>query len=450
MSYETQFMTARKEYVKKVESLKPSGVFLDGVVAEEKPKTLVKALDTNAGKPYATMAKAHVDFDTGYKVYLKKIETQIGKEKVDTGKLKTPLTAFKNVMEQIANEYLADCAKMQESEKEMRGQSQNAAVAINTGATAAAAKANQANLTRALDHFKGRRQVHLDAVTQFETRVVNGGKTIKTKNTLARDAVAKALENAKLGKFSLARQIADLAITAAKEAKELNTSLQQAYETEITKTFQKDRNLGWPFYSTNSEYGLPDELEGDFKKGQVAAKTIFDNSVRKGTGILNAFKEFDILVSQAEKSANEADIAAKIQDIRPHLREDIKTTDLELGQVISALTEEITNATNGSGPVASAEAAIDQATTKRPQKDWALLKIQSIQEKVSSCDGHVKKMTALANGITTKIPAEFKKEPEFQNALVSFAKKALEGKRVFNTFKQRAETTVSNLQPFSK
>jgi hypothetical protein len=347
----------------------------------------------------------------------------------------------------FSDHFLKDFETLRVEEERKASAAPGARDAVSAGANAAAAVAAARNLKKALEDFKAKRTLHLNAITELGREVDDAAGRVRTWHATARDSVTEALNFAKAARLDEARRVADTALEAAHNATTLATRLNGDYEKKITQTFQKDRNLG--FLTYEKSLGLLTTQEQAFKTGQVEAKAIFDRAIELGTQTLTKIKNMVLLAKQSEEAATAADHAANVQDIRPAIRSSLESAQREVDTLGGKITEQINNHRSGSGLLPSGQAILDRAAvpgTRAEAVRQAPVKAQGIEEMISKIGGWTTQVEQLTKAQIGKVPPQLKSDDEFKTALARLATSAGAAKRAYNLFMNDGNAMATKLK----
>lgn len=446
MPADQKYTAARKEFLEKAKALKPSSA-LEAFVQEEKLKSAAKKLDDVAGKTSVLMTTALKEYEAYRPVYVKKVETQVDKEKEKT-KIKPFFSKYSLTLKAIADEYSKDVAQMAETEKKKALIADEAKKKADAGIQAAAKAAADRHLKAAVADFGKRRQTHMDEVAKLEQQLAPIAKNVKDWHAIARDAVASSLSLGKIGKLAEARKIANDAKEAATKARQAANQAKLDYAEKITKRFQPDRNLGFGSYDL-----LQDFQKADFDKGTAPFKTIFDKAVEKGTLVLKLIQSFEIYAEQAEQAAKEADAAASVKDIRTPIRAGLATAKKQIDQTVADVLEQI-DASRKGGPYYNGQNTLaDGRGQDAGRKQTAIttkeMRARALEEKAARISLLMKEAQTLLNAQTQKVPAELKAEEEFKKILAEMAVAAGKAKQAVNLYARDSEDLAKALRALS-
>jgi hypothetical protein len=296
--------------------------------------------------------------------------------------------------------------------------------------------AAERNLKLALADFKKRRTDHLTAITKMYNATKQASSDVTKWATKASQSVSAALNLAKVGKLTEAKQVADDAAAAAKDLAATAKALADDYQKDITDTYTKDRNLGFADYE---KQGLLESQEADFKKGQRDAKDIFDKAVAMGMETLALIRKYELMAEQATQAAGEARKAAGVKEVASDILQGLLTAQKEVLGFAKLITESVAEGT-GASSMKNGQGALDRKAAAEYQ-----VRKSAIEKEIIKLKGFSDQAKATANAQTTKIPPELKTKDPYKAALAKMIVAASEATRAFNQFSKEGNVLAEKL-----
>lgn len=438
MGYESDFKSARKVRATALQKLKPSST-LEAFVGEEKMITLVKAIDS-AGDDLKKFTASQGALELHFKVWMGKIRVQEKKEKGD-----------QKAIGKIMDDLESDVKKLIE-DAELKANRLRKAESVPENATAfaegVAEVAKKKKLKAALDHFEERRNLHLAAVVKLSKETQEAGPKIRKWHETAAGAVGQALGLAKLGRLNDAMKVAGLAKKCADDAEILSGALKKSYEQRITETFQIDRNRGFKTYCEDRDFDLQEDQKAAFLKGQIAIAEIFTKAQHMGKEVLSTIEDYLLYAASARKSADEAESAAKMKDIRPVVLKGLQETIQKVEELAKSIEEQINTETKSGLSTASDEYLAQwKIESNRPNLRASMPpKITAWKAKVNALRLEVGNLENQTKMQIAKLPKDLSSETAFKSLSTKLLETTIQAKQAVTSFSIRADDYIKKME----
>ena len=257
MGYEQNFLAARKNYLTKIKSFKPSEK-LTHLIEEEKPKVLAQKMDQVNGKLFKEMNTA-LDLFESYRItYIKKIQTQIAKES-QADKLKKTLNKYGDTLGDIMQDYQEVCEKKRRAEMPPPAPKLPPKAKVDPKAGSGNAIADAAvkiMLGKVSEAYRKRRQAFLDAAIEAEKYCLEQRKQILVFHETLHKGVQQAVGYSRGGQV---REAAGLKVAAqgqVNKIKAMAAGAQKKYND--LEPFFKERQLKADAIAKSIHIDIPD------------------------------------------------------------------------------------------------------------------------------------------------------------------------------------------------